>query len=327
MEMELFILFLVSLYSLFRLLNINVNSRRKSGSGTEAIELPPGSTGWPIIGETLEYLRTAKEGVPEKFIDDRRNKYSSTKVFKTSLLRESMAVMCTAAGNKFLFLNENKLVKSWWPANFEMMFANSDKTDTFQESIRLRNVLAPYLKPDALHRYIGVMDEVTKQHLDMYWSLDDEKVIIKVHPLAKKYTFTLACRLLLNLEDPKLVGKLEEPIGLISSGFISLPIDLPGTKFNRAIRASKQLKKEIETMVKQRRIDLGLRLHLHDQDLLSRLVMETYSDGQEMKESDIANKLYGLIVGAYDNVSTTLVSIVMYLSQLPHVYDAVLKGK
>ncbi|XP_061988020.1 beta-amyrin 28-monooxygenase-like [Rosa rugosa] len=351
METELFIILalvlFVSLY-LFRLLNSNVNPRRMSGSGTEhevAVDLPPGSTGWPIIGETLEYLRTAKQGVPEKFIVDRRNKYSSCKVFKTSLLRESMAVMCTAAGNKFLFSNENKLVKSWWPANFEKIFANSEKTDTTQESIRLRKVLSPFLKPDALHRCIGVMDEVTKQHLDVYWSFslfdyekeDDEIVIIKVHPLAKKYTFTLACRLFLNIDDPKLVAKLEEPIRHISSGFISLPLDFPGTKFNRAIRASKQIKKEIEKMIKQRRIDLHLHLletssdhevaaaAFDHQDLLSRLLMETYSDGEEMKESDIANKLYGLIVGAYDNISTTLVSIVMHLSQLPHVYDTVLK--
>ncbi|PRQ30445.1 putative cytochrome P450 [Rosa chinensis] len=128
-----------------------------------------------------------------------------------------MAVLYTAAGNKFLFSNENKLVKSWWPANFEKIFANSEKTDTTQESIRLRKVLSLFLKPDALHRYIRVMDEVTKQHLDMYWSSsssssvdyvkeEDQKVIIKVHLLAKKYTFTLACRLFLNIKDPKLVA-------------------------------------------------------------------------------------------------------------------------
>ncbi|KAL6206101.1 hypothetical protein ACLB2K_023350 [Fragaria x ananassa] len=272
MELEWLILVVIvflSLYYLFRLLNFNLIPRVNK-SEQLGFQLPPGSTGWPIIGETLEYLTTAKQGVPEKFIADRRNKHSSSvpcKVFKTSLLQESMAVLCTAAGNKFLFSNENKLVKSWWPANFGKIFANSEKTDTTQESIRLRKVLSPFLKPDALHRYIGAMDEAQN---------------------------------------------------------------------STAIRASKQIKKEIEEMVKQRRIDLHPHLsdtsnsnhhhHYHDQDLLSRLLVETYSDGKElMTESDIANKLYGLIVGAYDNISTTLVSIIMFLSKLPHVYDAVLK--
>ena len=226
----LVVIVFLSLYYLFRLLNFNLIPRVNK-SEQLGFQLPPGSTGWPIIGETLEYLSTAKQGVPEKFIADRRNKHSSSvpcKVFKTSLLQESMAVLCTAAGNKFLFSNENKLVKSWWPANFEKIFANSEKTDTTQESIRLRKVLSPFLKPDALHRYIGAMDEVTKQHLNMYWSCsssvdyvkeEDESVIIKVHPLAKKYTFTLACKLFLNIEDPKLVAKLEELIRHISSGF------------------------------------------------------------------------------------------------------------
>jgi cytochrome P450 family 26 subfamily A len=59
-------------------------------------QLPPGSKGWPIIGETLEYLSTARNGVPEKFVADRRKKYDA-KVFKTSLVGETMAQLCTAA--------------------------------------------------------------------------------------------------------------------------------------------------------------------------------------------------------------------------------------
>lgn len=126
-----------------------------------------------------------------------------------------------------------------------------------------------------------------------------------------------------------MIAKLEEPIRHISAGLVSLPVDLPGTNFNRAIRASKQIKKEIESMVVQRKIDL-MNLNLIDprapQDLMSTLLMERYSDGEEMTEADIANKLCGLLLGAYDTIIVTLCSIIMFLSQIPQVYDAVLKG-
>ncbi|KAL6181357.1 hypothetical protein ACLB2K_048012 [Fragaria x ananassa] len=92
-------------------------------------------------------------------------------------------------------------------------------------------------------------------------------------------------------------------------------------------------------MVQQRRIDLDRFRQTataadlndennNDQDLMSKLLMDTYSNSRQMKETDIAdiaNKLNGLLIAAYDYVFITLCSIVMYLSELPTVYDAILK--
>ncbi|KAH0977455.1 hypothetical protein GBA52_027174 [Prunus armeniaca] len=114
----------------------------------------------------------------------------------------------------------------------------------------------------------------------------------------------------------------------LSSGFTSLPIDLPGTQFNRAIQGSRQLREEIKNIVTQRRIHLSTRNVDEDVDgldILSSLIMDTSSNGQGLSDSEIASKLYGVIVSGYDNFSSTLATIVMYLAELPHVYDAVLK--
>ncbi|KAH0977457.1 hypothetical protein GBA52_027176, partial [Prunus armeniaca] len=316
---------------------------RVNGTKNERLDqhkLPPGSTGWPIIGETLEYLRTGKKGVPEKFIADRRNKYKNSsssssancKVFKTSLLFEDMAVLCTAAGNKFLFSNEKKLIKSWWPPHLDkLIFADSapdEKAKAFitEESTRFRNTMAPYLKPAGIQKYVGTMDTFTKKHLDMYWEdgKDDDQVI-KAHPLAKRYAVTMACRLMLDTEDQQVFNKLENLTKDLSSGFTSLPIDLPGTQFNRAIRGSRQLREEIKNIVTQRRIHLSTRKVDDDVDgldILSSLIMDTSTDGQGLSDSEIASKLYGVIVSGYDTFSSTLAAIVMCLAELPHVYDA-----
>ncbi|KAI6685621.1 hypothetical protein NL676_031534 [Syzygium grande] len=76
-------------------------------------DLPPGSFGWPIIGESLRFLRSQRNGSPETFIQDRRNKYN-TLVFKTSLLGKRMVFLCGPAGYRFLFSNEGKKVALWW---------------------------------------------------------------------------------------------------------------------------------------------------------------------------------------------------------------------
>ena len=42
--------------------------------------LPPGSLGWPILGESLEFLSAGKEGAPVRFIQERVLKYGSDQV-------------------------------------------------------------------------------------------------------------------------------------------------------------------------------------------------------------------------------------------------------
>ncbi|XP_058228575.1 beta-amyrin 28-monooxygenase-like isoform X1 [Rhododendron vialii] len=310
----------ISLHYLFRKLkthgHLNIPSVKNSPRNAP---LPPGSTGWPFIGETFQYLSMARKGLPEKFIGDRRDKYS-TKVFKTSLLGEPMAILCTAEGNKFVFSNENKLVHSWWPQSVEKIFPHSKNgLTTKEESKKLREFLPAFLKPDSLRKYVGVMDQLAKKHLSRYW---DDREEVKVHCLMRKYTFTLGCKLLLNIDDRELIDRLEGPFSKITAGFISLPINVPGTKFNRAIRASRELHKDIKGMIKKRRIELSEKEVPIGEDILSQMVVE---NGQVMDEWDMANKILGLLTGAHDTASIALVSIIKFLAELPEIYDGVLR--
>ncbi|XP_048330914.2 beta-amyrin 28-monooxygenase [Ziziphus jujuba] len=311
------IVLLATLYFLYSVLNSGSSSSTKNGK--QQLPLPPGAKGWPLVGETLAYLQGSKKGVPEKFIAERRDKFSTT-IFKSPLLNENMVFFCTAEGNKFLFANENKLVKSWWPKTFEKIFAPSEKTTQGEETMRMRKVLSPFLKPDSLQKYIGVMDSETQKHLKTYWDAKE----VTVYPLAKKYTFAVGCKLFLNIDNPETIAMLEEPIRHISSGFVSsFPVNIPGTKYHKAIQAAKKIRTDIKHLVAQRRRDILEGRAPKSPDILSHLLMETYENGELINDSDIANKIYGLLHGAYDNVSALLSSIIAYLAELPEVYDRV----
>ncbi|KAL6314954.1 hypothetical protein AAG906_029175 [Vitis piasezkii] len=80
----------------------------KKSSATKT-KLPPGSFGWPIIGEAIEFLY----GKPEKF---------------TKILGEKTAVACGPAGNKFLFANEQKIVVAWCPHHMQKLYRSYKNT-------------------------------------------------------------------------------------------------------------------------------------------------------------------------------------------------------
>lgn len=294
--------------------------KNKSGSGA----LPPGSTGWPVIGEILEFVSTGRKGHPEKFVFDRTAKYSST-VFRTHLLGENMVVFSGAAANKFLFSNEEELVRSWWPTSFDKIFRSNSAWIDNQERTRLRKMTPNFLKPEALHSYVGVMDRAAQRNFADGW---EKKKQVAVVPLAKDYTFSVACQIFLSIDhrDHQLVDKLpQSSFEVLSSAFISIPIDLPGTALNKGIKTSKLIKKELLSIIRQRKINLQVAEGQAD-DILSHMLLYSDENGEFMKEMEIADKILGLLVGGYDSVSSACACIVSYLADLPQIYDAVYKG-
>ncbi|KAK4854811.1 hypothetical protein QYF36_001593 [Acer negundo] len=325
--MELFFLCGLILFTLFVSVSLSylvfqkTNNKSSSMITANTNNLPPGNMGLPYIGESLQFLNTGRKGHPEKFIFDRVSKYSSN-VFKTSILFEPTVVVCGATANKFLFSNENKLVQSWWPDSVNKIFPSSTQTSSKEESIKMRKMLPNFLKPEALMRYIGMMDSIAQQHFQSGW---ENKEQVTVFPLAKRYTFWVACKVFLSIQDPKHVAKFADPFNDVASGIISIPINLPGTSFNKGIKASNQIRKELLSIIEQRKIDLANKLTHDNQDILSHMLVATDDNGQHMTDLDIADKILGLLIGGHDTASAAITFIVKYLSELPHIYNLVLK--
>lgn len=209
--------------------------------------LPPGQKGWPMIGETLEFLSNGWKGHPEKFIFDRMAKFSPH-IFRTSLMLEDAAVFCGSAGNKFLFSNENTLVRSWWPASVNKILPSSNET------MNKRKMLRNFFKPEALHQYVPIMDMMAQKHFETEWEGMEQ---IVTHEVAKNFTFSLACKIFVSIDDPEHVRYLSVPFERFAPGIFSIPIDLPGTPLRKAINAGNFIRKELIGLIKQRKIDLA----------------------------------------------------------------------
>ncbi|KAL0366865.1 UNVERIFIED_CONTAM: Beta-amyrin 28-monooxygenase [Sesamum radiatum] len=262
----------------------------EKGSGNN--NLPPGMRGWPVLGENVEL---AMLGRP-KFIKDRMEKYSED-VFQTSLLGERVAVFCGAKGNKFLFTNEYKLVTSWLPKSMRkaLLFPEFEDTDLKQVSALKRSFHHDILKPEALKQYIPVMDALSREHLEREWT---PNAVVKVFPLSKKYTFELACRIFLGVVDPEVIKRLADPFTLATEGLFSVPIDLPGTAYNRAIKGGKMVRQELMTIIKDRRKELMEKNETEHADLLSKMLLVTNENGQFYSDMEISNNIIGLLVAS-----------------------------
>ncbi|XP_027100578.2 dammarenediol 12-hydroxylase-like [Coffea arabica] len=325
MDFLQFLLLLLSLIPAAYLCLHKLAMRKKSHnvtteSGTRQPMLPPGTLGWPLIGETYDYYSKRRENLTYKFLTERWNKYSAS-IFRTSLIGKTMVIFSKVEGNKFLFSNEKKLVQVWWPTTLDTIFPKTDKKPSAEQSHTLRNLLRWILKIDGLREYISIIDEVTRQHLQTDWNCKQ----VSVCDVTKRYLFTLSSNIFLGINDPGKIERLAKNMKDIEEGFFSMPINLPGTALNRAIKAAKLISKELMATIRQRRIDLQGHDLSSRKDFMSTMLLAKDENGQAFCDEDVASHLAGLLLASFSTMHSTITSMMKYLAELPDVYDSVFR--
>ncbi|KAL1560644.1 beta-amyrin 28-monooxygenase [Salvia divinorum] len=311
--MDALLFFSIAAFLMF----IIVAVMKRSRSRNKELNLPPGSFGWPLVGETFEFLRAGVDGEPEEFVRRRVSKHSS-QVFKSYIMGETMVFMCGAAGNKFLFSNENKAVTVWWPASVRKLLGPCLATSSGEEARLMRRMVTYFLGPDAFSKlYIKTMDMVSQQHIRTHWQGKD---VVKVFPTIKRYTFGLACRLFMGLEDDDHIGKLASLFNIFLEGIISLPVNLPGTRFWRGKLATRAIKNEVHKIVRARRSGSEQK-----PDLLNHLLNTPDERGKYMTEDVIVNNILMLLFAGHDTTSVAITMSIKCLAERPDIYDKVFK--
>ncbi|CDP17152.1 unnamed protein product [Coffea canephora] len=177
--METFSLYLLSLaVVLVSFIFLGILSQRYNSNRSK---VPPGTFGFPLIGETIQFLASG----PEKFFHRRMEKYSGD-IFTTSLFGEKVAVVCGAAGNKFLLYTANHQLTPWIPsATFKLLNWMDSAGQSYKQSLSGGRIFLnkEMLKPEILRQYITIMDSLARQHINTYW---DPSQVVKVYPLSQK---------------------------------------------------------------------------------------------------------------------------------------------
>ncbi|KAK4492782.1 hypothetical protein RD792_000104 [Penstemon davidsonii] len=130
----------------------------------------------------------------------------------------------------------------------------------------------------------------------------------------------------MNIEEPTQIAKLATLFDIFIKGVISIPINLPGTRFFKAKRASGAIRKELEIIIRQRRVALEQKTTTSPQDLLSHLLLCPDENGTFMSESIVINNILMLLFAGHDTSSSTLTLVMKKLGEHPEVYEQVLQG-
>jgi cytochrome P450 family 26 subfamily A len=86
-------------------------------SKSQPKNVPKGSLGYPIIGETLSFLKAQRKDKGSNWIEERVSKYGS--VFKTSLMGSPTVFIIGQQGNKFVLSTSDDIISAKKPPTLQ----------------------------------------------------------------------------------------------------------------------------------------------------------------------------------------------------------------
>ncbi|KAA8521072.1 hypothetical protein F0562_011775 [Nyssa sinensis] len=167
-------LFLFLLHSLLRFLT--------SGSGRLKFPLPPGSLGWPYIGETFQLYSQN----PNVFFASKVKKYGS--IFKTHILGCPCVMISSPEAAKLVLVTRAHLFKPTFPASKERMLGK--QAIFFHQGdyhTKLRKLVLRAFMPVAIKNIVSDIESIA---VDCLKSLEGQ--VFNTFQEMKTYTFNIA---------------------------------------------------------------------------------------------------------------------------------------
>ncbi|KAE9613215.1 putative (+)-abscisic acid 8'-hydroxylase [Lupinus albus] len=272
-------------------------------SKRQHLPLPPGSMGYPYIGETFQMYSQD----PNVFFATKIKRYGS--MFKSHILGCPCVMISSPEAAKFV-LNKANLFKPTFPASKERMLG---KQAIFfhqgQYHANLRRLVLRTFMPEAIKNIVPAIESIAQDCLKS-WEGREITTFLEM----KTFTFNVALLSIFGKEEVLYREDLKRCYYTLEQGYNSMPINLVGTLFHKAMKARKELAQIVAQIISRRRQG-----NQDYTDLLGSFMEEKAG----LTDEQIADNVIGVIFAARDTTASVLTWIVKYLCENPSVLQAV----
>lgn len=273
-------------------------------SSRPKLPLPPGTLGWPYIGETFQLYSQN----PNVFFASKVKRYGS--IFKSHILGCPCVMISSPEAVKFVLVTRAHLFKPTFPASKERMLGK--EAIFFNQGAyhaKLRKLVLRAFTPEGIKNKVSNIESIANDSLQ---SLEGR--LVNTYQEMKTYTFNIALLSIFGEDGVLYREDLKRCYYILEKGYNSMPINLPGTLFNKSMKARKELAEIVAKILLSRR-----QMKKDHNDLLGSFM----GDKEGLTDQQIADNIIGVIFAARDTTASVLTWIFKYLSENPSVLQAV----
>jgi retinoid hydroxylase len=257
-----------------------MSSTRRDAEGSR---LPPGSLGFPLVGETLAFV-----GNPYRFLEVRRDRYGD--VFKSNVTGRRVVFLSGIEGASAFYNPENTSREDAHPFLMADMFGGTNfEMYDGPRHLALKTIALEAFDEAALARYLPDMQLAIESWLERHADGTPFHAMTALRGLA----IDAICRNVMGLGQGPETEAMTRDYGLLLAGLAAtVPVRIPGTTYGRAMSARDRLLARIRTMVEERRMRPRA-------DGLSWILSATAPDGRTYTDDEAVLEVHHIVVAGF----------------------------
>ncbi|RZC72219.1 hypothetical protein C5167_035636 [Papaver somniferum] len=274
-------------------------------------KLPPGSMGFPLIGETIQFLIPSYSLDTPPFIKKRVARYG--KLFKTSLAGKKMVITTDPEISNYIFMEEGKSVHLWYMDSFDNFLGEAliNSTATAYIHKYLKNLFLNHVGNESLKDKLLPKIELMANQALHSWSTQPS---VEVKECTANMVIELVLKELLGYDSTKSTHNLVKMLSEFIKGIINIPLNVPGTTFHRCMKNQRKVLNLMKDILRKRQNSTGKR----EGDFLDQLIDDVNKE-EFMTEELAAVLMIALVFASFETVSTAFRVAMMFLTdEQPH---------
>ncbi|CAI9093952.1 OLC1v1029573C2 [Oldenlandia corymbosa var. corymbosa] len=270
--------------------------------------LPPGSMGWPLLGETLQFFAPTSTFDINPFVKQRMKRYGP--IFKTSLVGRPVIVSADSDLNYFIFQQEGQSFQSWYPDTFTEIFGRQNVGSLHGFMYKyLKNMVLNLFGPEGLKRMLPEVEMAANRDLKR-WSTQNS---VELKDATASLIFDLTAKKLISYDPEKSSENLRKNFVAFIQGLISFPLNIPGTAYHKCLKGRKRAMKKLKAMLQERRANP----RKQQSDFFDYVLQELDREDTLLTEGIALDLMFVLLFASFETTSLALTLAVKLLAENP----------
>lgn len=259
------------------------------------LPLPPGRTGLPLLGETLQLI------FDPQFVQKRYQQYGP--IFRSRVLGRSAVFLVGPDAAEFVLASgmEHFTWQDGWPQSFKILLGRSLFLQEGEEHRRNRRLMMPAFHGPALAQYVETIETITKSYLQR-WEQQQE---FRWYGEFKELTFEIASQIFLGSDPGAETARLSKLFTTLTNGLF-------GFSLPRAIGARNQILDHLTRVIQARQQN-------PTKDALSLLIQAQDEEGNRLSLEEIRDQAMLLLFAGHETTTAMLTWVCLELAHHPAV--------
>nr|UTS77788.1 cytochrome P450 720B39 [Ginkgo biloba] len=274
-------------------------------------KLPPGSMGWPLIGETISWYLCMSNNLPNKFVEERLSWYGD--IFRSHLFGKRVIVSVDPHFNKFMLQNEGRLFQAHYSKPTVNLFGKYGIISIRGELHKKLHGIAVNLLTSEKLRVDFLEDIQTLLHNTLRtWEGKDILLQEECH----RMILNMMAKQLLDLSPSRETDDIAAHFHNFSAAVLSIPVKIPGSTYARGFKARTFLLKKIYETMEQRR--------KHPQVVHNDLLTKLLNEGS-LSDEIVADFLLFMLFAGHETSSRSMALAIKFLTDCPRALEQLIE--